>query len=140
MISRQLWDANHTTATFSIDRAVLRIADGSIEFVRTDRLHGKSPMILRRTSLAIAGFGSLTKPRTFLLLAVTGWLALAPTAQATVFSREQDITDLKLGQRIKVDDGTCPAGQIKEISGAKMTESGVLRARKCIPRTGPKVK
>jgi hypothetical protein len=36
-------------------------------------------------------------------------------------SREQDIADLRLGQRILVDDGSCPAGQIKEVSGAKMT-------------------
>ena len=53
-------------------------------------------------------------------------------------SREQDIVDLKLGQRVKVDDGTCPAGQIKEVSGTKMTTTGVVRARKCIPRLGPK--
>ena len=39
--------------------------------------------------------------------------------------REQDIVNLRLGQRIKVDDGTCPAGQIKEVSGSKMTSTGV---------------
>jgi len=49
-------------------------------------------------------------------------------------SREQDIVNLQLGQRIKVDDGTCPAGQIKEISGAKMTPTGIARGYKCIPR------
>ena len=49
-------------------------------------------------------------------------------------SREQDIVDLRLGQRIQVDDGSCPAGQIKEVSGATMTASGILRAQKCIPR------
>jgi hypothetical protein len=49
-------------------------------------------------------------------------------------SREQDIVNLQLGQRIKVDDGTCPAGQIKEISGAKMTSTGIARGYKCIPR------
>ena len=38
-------------------------------------------------------------------------------------SREQDIADLRLGQRILVDDGSCPAGQIKEVSGAQMTTS-----------------
>jgi hypothetical protein len=47
---------------------------------------------------------------------------------------------LRLGQRIKVDDGTCPAGQVKEISGAKMSSGGVIRASKCIPRLGPKQK
>jgi len=49
-------------------------------------------------------------------------------------SREQDIVNLQLGQRIKVDDGSCPAGQIKEISGAKMTPTGIARGYKCIPR------
>ncbi len=72
-------------------------------------------------------------------LAVFGLLALAATAQATVLSREQDIRDLKLGQRVRIDDGTCPAGQIKEVAGAKMGETGVVRASKCVPRTGPKV-
>jgi hypothetical protein len=48
--------------------------------------------------------------------------------------REQDILDLRLGQRIQVDDGTCPQGQIKEISGARMGPNGIERARKCIPR------
>jgi hypothetical protein len=53
-------------------------------------------------------------------------------------SREQDIVDLRLGQRILVDDGSCAAGQIKEVSGARMTATGILRAIKCIPRLGPK--
>ena len=80
--------------------------------------------------------------KAFYFLAAFGWLAsgLTPSAQATTFSREQDVTDLKLGQRVKVDDGTCPAGQVKELSGAKMTESGVARARKCVPRVGIKSK
>jgi hypothetical protein len=52
--------------------------------------------------------------------------------------REEDIADLRLGQRILVDDGACPAGQIKEVSGAKMTPMGVARMRKCISRNGPK--
>jgi hypothetical protein len=63
--------------------------------------------------------------------------AVATSALADQVSREQDIADLRLGQRILVDDGSCPAGQIKEVSGAKMTASGILRVRKCIPRVGP---
>jgi hypothetical protein len=55
-----------------------------------------------------------------------------------VVSRAQDIVNLRLGQRVKVDDGTCPAGQIKEVSGARMAATGVVRAEKCIPRLGPK--
>ena len=65
------------------------------------------------------------------------WL-VATAAVAQTFSREQDIADLRLGQRALVDDGSCPAGQIKEVMGSQMTETGVLRTRKCIPRLGTK--
>ena len=67
-------------------------------------------------------------------------LLIGAPAQAQYLGREQDITDLRLGQRVLVDDGTCPAGQVKEVSGAKMTPNGVARAVKCVPRFGPKKK
>jgi hypothetical protein len=84
-----------------------------------------------------------TSPRRrfwFPLLSGFALAALATAALAQQVSREQDITDLRLGQRIQVDDGACPAGQIKEISGARMTATGVVRVAKCIPRLGPKRK
>jgi hypothetical protein len=65
------------------------------------------------------------------------WL-VATSASAQTVSREQDIPDLRLGQRVMVDDGSCPAGQIKEVMGSQMTASGVLRTRKCIQRMGTK--
>jgi len=68
---------------------------------------------------------------------LTLWL-LATPAIAQQLSREQDIVDLRLGQRVLVDDGSCPAGQIKEVQGSQMTTSGVLRTRKCVPRLGTK--
>jgi hypothetical protein len=77
-------------------------------------------------------FGSL------LLVVGLAMIVLARSATAEQVSREQDIVSLRLGQRILVDDGSCPAGQIKEVSGTKMTASGVLRAQKCIPRFGPR--
>jgi hypothetical protein len=67
-------------------------------------------------------------------------VALASTARAATVGREQDIVDLKLGQRVLVDDGTCPAGQVKEVRGAKMTDKGVSRTSACVPRYGPKTK
>ncbi|RXG89401.1 DUF6719 family protein [Bradyrhizobium zhanjiangense] len=67
-------------------------------------------------------------------------LALASSARAATVGREQDIVDLKLGQRVQVDDGTCPAGQVKEVRGAKMTDKGVARTSACVPRYGPKSK
>jgi len=51
-----------------------------------------------------------------------------------VVAREQDITNLRLGERVRVDDGTCPAGQIKEISGAKMVSGQIARTAKCVQR------
>jgi hypothetical protein len=67
--------------------------------------------------------------------------ALSTVALADqVVSREQDIIDLRLGQHIQVDDGACPAGQIKEVTGARMTAAGVVRVAKCVPRLGPKRK
>ena len=74
----------------------------------------------------------------FLLLGGLALFALAPSALAEQVSREQDIVNLRLGQRIMVDDGSCPAGQINEVSGAQMTATGIVRVRKCIPRLGTK--
>jgi hypothetical protein len=80
-----------------------------------------------------------TKAARYLALpaGVALWL-IATAAFAQQFSREQDIPDLRLGQRVMVDDGSCPAGQIKEVMGSQMTTSGVLRTRKCIQRLGTK--
>lgn len=71
-------------------------------------------------------------------IVLLGWLASPLAASAQVMGREQDIIDLRLGQRVLVDDGSCPAGQIKEVSGSQMTSHGVARVRKCIPRLGTK--
>jgi hypothetical protein len=81
---------------------------------------------------------TITKVVTTALPASLALLLLATPASAQLVSREQDIVDLRLGQRIMVDDGSCPAGQIKEVSGARMTATGVTRTAKCIPRLGPK--
>lgn len=61
----------------------------------------------------------------------------AAAAQQTTYPREQDIIDLRLGQRVLVDDGACPAGQLKEILGAKLGPTGgVMRTARCVPRSG----
>jgi hypothetical protein len=84
---------------------------------------------------------SYSKHFSFALSGAFALAALATSAMAAdQVSREEDIADLRLGQRILVDDGSCPAGQIKEVSGAKMTTAGILRVRQCIPRLGPKKK
>ncbi|MGJ5207529.1 DUF6719 family protein [Bradyrhizobium sp. HKCCYLR20261] len=82
---------------------------------------------------------SLRLPVAVFSLTVSASLLAAP-AQAQYVGREQDITDLRLGQRVMVDDGTCPAGQVKEVSGSRMAETGIVRSVKCVPRFGPKKK
>jgi hypothetical protein len=73
-----------------------------------------------------------------LLLGAFALWAFASPAMAEQVSRQQEITDLRLGQRIQVDDGSCPSGEIKEVSGAKMTATGILRVQRCVPRFGAK--
>lgn len=74
-------------------------------------------------------------PRTLLLGAATSLVVIA-AARADIVGREADITELRLGQKIYVDDGSCPAGQIKEVSGMRLTASGVERSKKCVDRKG----
>jgi hypothetical protein len=76
--------------------------------------------------------------RDLLFLTVGVLIVAASAANASHVSREADIVTLRLGERILVDDGSCPAGQIKEISGAKLGPTGVVPARKCVSLTGPK--
>jgi hypothetical protein len=71
----------------------------------------------------------------FSALLLIGFVSPVTAAQV---GREQDIVDLRLGQRVLVDDGSCPAGQIKEVTGVTLTISGIARARKCVPRMGTK--
>lgn len=63
-------------------------------------------------------------------------LASATHLRAEQVSSERDIVDLRLGQRIQVDDGTCPTGQIKEVTGAQLSSAGVVRRISCVPRQG----
>lgn len=65
-----------------------------------------------------------------------GSLMMIASAGATRVAREADITTLRLGQRIQVDDGSCPAGQIKEVVGVALTATGVTRSSSCVPRSG----
>lgn len=71
-----------------------------------------------------------------LLLGAIASLALTAGARAAIVGRESDVTDLRLGQKVYVDDGSCPAGQIKEIAGMRLTAAGVERSRKCVDRKG----
>lgn len=80
---------------------------------------------------------TVPRRRTRTLCALAGIAALAASpAAADIVGREKDITDLRLGQRIYVDDGSCPAGQIKEVTGTRLTAVGVARTAKCVERRG----
>jgi hypothetical protein len=61
---------------------------------------------------------------------------LAALWAMTLLTREP--LDLRLGQRAYVDDGTCPQGQVKEVTGSRLTASGIERTRKCVPRNSIK--
>jgi hypothetical protein len=79
------------------------------------------------------------RPTAWLFAALASLALAAPAmAQMQIFPREQDVPDVRLGQRVQVDDGSCPAGQIKEISGTTLTTAGVTRVKKCVPRLGTK--
>jgi hypothetical protein len=65
----------------------------------------------------------------------TALASLALLWVVAVLPREPDAGDLRLGQRVYVDDGSCPAGQIKEVAGATLTASGVTRIRQCVARS-----
>lgn len=80
---------------------------------------------MRSTLVLLATFGSLTA-------------TLPASAQLQIFPREQDVPEVRLGQRVQVDDGSCPTGQIKELLGTTLTTTGVTRVSKCVPRLGTK--
>jgi hypothetical protein len=100
------------------------------------------PYIASRACASVSTGSTMTISRAgsaCILLLSMGFAQIWP-ARAQYVGREQDVVNLRLGQRVMVDDGTCPAGQVKEVSGAKMTPTGVMAAKKCIPRIGPKKK
>jgi hypothetical protein len=61
-------------------------------------------------------------------------LTVSTAARAEQVASERDIVNLRLGQRIFVDDGTCPTGQIKEVTGAQLSSAGVVRRIVCVSR------
>jgi hypothetical protein len=72
--------------------------------------------------------------RTRLILAALALAAWTLAASAETVSRESDITHIRLGQRILVDDGSCKAGEIKQITGTKLTPQGISTVKQCVNR------
>jgi hypothetical protein len=50
----------------------------------------------------------------------------------------QEPPDLRAGQKVRVDDGTCPAGQVKEVMGSAVRQTNgtiiIKRIRNCVRR------
>jgi hypothetical protein len=76
-----------------------------------------------RTTLAMLG-----------AVAASFWIVSAASA-ATTLTREPDT--LRIGERVLIDNGSCPTGQIREVVGVSSRTPGVAavgRMSKCIPR------
>jgi hypothetical protein len=79
--------------------------------------------------------------RSSLLIALVCAVALCAVGSpglAEVLKREPPMGQLREGQTVLVDDGSCPAGQIKEVIGGNHVKVGgskhIVRTRKCIAR------
>lgn len=70
--------------------------------------------------------------RFFISLVMAALLLSIGMARSQVLKSEPAEGNLASGKRVLVDDGTCPAGQIKEVTGGSKTEH-VARSSRCIP-------
>jgi hypothetical protein len=82
---------------------------------------------------------SLERVAAIILLDLTIATAVMPApVRAQVLSREPAMGAMKEGERVLVDDGTCPKGQIKEVIGGNHVKVGgtkqIERQRRCIAR------
>ncbi len=63
---------------------------------------------------------------------------LATQAAAQVLKQEPPMGQLREGEAVLVDDGTCPKGQIKQVVGGNHVKAGgfkhIVRTHKCISR------
>ena len=66
-------------------------------------------------------------------------LAASGAAGLPVLAKDPEPGHLRPGQQVLVDDGSCPAGQIKELTGGTNrkceVDAGVLDTSKCHPVT-----
>ena len=52
---------------------------------------------------------------------------------AQILTTEPAVGQLPAGARVLIDDGTCPAGQLKQVTGSN-DAAGQPRLRSCVPR------
>jgi hypothetical protein len=65
-------------------------------------------------------------------------VALVFAIAVSALKEEPPMGQLREGQTVLVDDGSCPAGQIKQVIGGNHVKAGgtkhILRTYKCIPK------
>ena len=80
---------------------------------------------------------SIGKRMLVVALPVAAYLTLVATVSAETLKAEPPMGALREGQRVLVDDGSCPAGKIKEVVGGNHIKAGgtkvMERTRRCIP-------
>ena len=73
-----------------------------------------------------------------LVIAMTLTLATCNANAAAILKSEPPMCQLKQGQRVLVDDGSCGSGQIREVTGGNHTKAGgkdnTIRQYRCVPR------
>jgi hypothetical protein len=78
------------------------------------------------------------KPILVALAFTVGLSVSTSSAPAQVLKKEPPMGQLREGQTVLVDDGSCPVGQIKQVIGGNHVSVGgtkhILRTRKCIPK------
>ena len=64
--------------------------------------------------------------------------ALTTANAAQILKQEPPMGKLREGERVLVDDGKCPAGQIMEVTGGNHIKVGgkkqIERSRRCVPK------
>ena len=65
-------------------------------------------------------------------------IAFMNSALAKTVKQEPPMGQVREGERLLVDDGSCPGGQIKEVIGGNHVKVGgnkqIERTRRCIPK------
>jgi hypothetical protein len=70
----------------------------------------------------------------YMTIIISSALTMSATAGNVAIQREPPDGAMRLGQRIRVDDGTCPTGKVKLVTAAQVTAQGIARTRTCVKR------
>jgi hypothetical protein len=76
--------------------------------------------------------------KTTRLVAAVAAVGFSSWSSATTLKQEPPMGAMREGQVVLVDDGSCPAGQIKRVVGGNHTKVGgtkqIVRTSSCVPR------